>query len=71
MPTGIMPETFQLVPCFGEEDCVWDVEKWHSAVKHSRSSDYSEQQYDVQDIIKADGLQPGFSKIEDPRFLLR
>lgn len=71
MPTGIMPETFRMTPCYGEEDCVWDVEKWHAAVKYSYSSDYNAQQYDIQDIIKADGLQPGFSKIADPRFLLR
>jgi mannosyl-oligosaccharide alpha-1,2-mannosidase len=71
MPMGIMPETFRMTPCFGDDDCQWDVEKWHTAVKNSYSSDYSMQRYDVQDIIKADGLQPGFSKISDPRFLLR
>jgi mannosyl-oligosaccharide alpha-1,2-mannosidase len=71
MPTGIMPETFRMTPCYGDEDCKWDVEKWHAAVKYSYSSDYPTLEYDVQDIIKADGLQPGFSKIADPRFLLR
>jgi mannosyl-oligosaccharide alpha-1,2-mannosidase len=71
MPTGIMPETFRMTACYDDDDCQWDVEKWHSAVKNSQSTDYSTQQYDVQDIIKADGLQPGFSKIADPRFLLR
>jgi mannosyl-oligosaccharide alpha-1,2-mannosidase len=71
MPRGIMPEMFRAIPCVGEEDCAWSVEKWHAAVKHSSSSDYNAHQLDVQDVIKADGLQPGFAKIGDPRFLLR
>ncbi|XP_014557845.1 glycoside hydrolase family 47 protein [Bipolaris victoriae FI3] len=71
MPTGIMPETFSLVPCFDDEDCAWDVSKWHDAVKRSYSSALHAQHYDVQDVIKEEGLQPGFSRIEDPRFLLR
>jgi mannosyl-oligosaccharide alpha-1,2-mannosidase len=71
MPTGIMPETFRMMPCFGEEDCAWDVEKWHASVKYSYSSNIHAEHYDVQDVIKEIGLQPGFSKIGDPRFLLR
>jgi len=71
MPTGIMPEMFRAVPCDGPDDCAWSVAKWHAAVKYSYSSDYHALHLDVQDIIKADGLQPGFAKIKDPRFLLR
>lgn len=71
MPMGIMPETFSAVPCTGTEDCTWSLAKWHAAVKYSYSSDYNALHLDVQDIIKADGLQPGFAKIKDPRFLLR
>jgi mannosyl-oligosaccharide alpha-1,2-mannosidase len=66
-----MPETFRMMPCFGEEDCAWDVEKWHASVKYSYSSNIHAEHYDVQDVIKEIGLQPGFSKIGDPRFLLR
>lgn len=71
MPTGIMPEIFQAIPCHGQEECTWDAAKWHAAVKYSYSADYNALHLDVQDIIKADGLQPGFAKIKDPRFLLR
>jgi len=71
MPTGIMPETFRMMPCFGEEDCAWDVEKWHASVRYSYSNNIHAEHYDVQDVIKEVGLQPGFSKIGDPRFLLR
>ncbi|EOA83598.1 glycoside hydrolase family 47 protein [Exserohilum turcica Et28A] len=71
MPTGIMPETFSMVPCVNDDDCAWDVAKWHAAVKSSYSGSLHAQDYDIQDIIKELGLQPGFSRIGDPRFLLR
>ena len=71
MPTGIMPEAFSMVPCVNDEDCVWDVEKWHDAVKLAHSTTLHAEHYDVQDVIKEVGLQPGFSRIGDPRFLLR
>ncbi|KAF2852591.1 glycoside hydrolase family 47 protein [Plenodomus tracheiphilus IPT5] len=70
-PTGIMPEIFRAVPCNGEEDCTWNVEKWHAAVKYSYSGYDNALHLDVQDIIKAEGLRPGIAKIGDPRFLLR
>ena len=71
MPMGIMPETFRMIPCHDEDDCAWDIKKWHAAIKSAYSADYHTLQWDVPDIIKADGLQPGFSKIGDPRYLLR
>ncbi|KAJ4363652.1 hypothetical protein N0V83_009948 [Neocucurbitaria cava] len=71
MPTGVMPETFKMIPCYGDEDCKWDITKWHAAVKSSYSADYDTLHQDVQDIITADGLQPGYARITDPRYLLR
>lgn len=71
MPTGIMPETFRMIPCVSDEDCAWDIEKWHSGVRRAYSGNLHSQHYDIQDVIKEVGLQPGFSKIDDPRFLLR
>ncbi|KAF1847341.1 glycoside hydrolase family 47 protein [Cucurbitaria berberidis CBS 394.84] len=71
MPMGIMPETFKTIPCYSDEDCAWDIKKWHTAVKDAYSADYNTLQWDVPDIIEADGLQPGFAKIGDPRYLLR
>ncbi|KAF2126152.1 glycoside hydrolase family 47 protein [Dothidotthia symphoricarpi CBS 119687] len=70
MPTGIMPETFVAVPCNGEEDCKWRPEKWHEAVISAGSGTFV-RELDVQDIIKEDGLPPGFAKIADRRYLLR
>jgi mannosyl-oligosaccharide alpha-1,2-mannosidase len=70
MPTGIMPETFRAIPCHSDVDCSWSTDRWHEVVQKEYSSGKS-RDLDVRDIIKADGLQPGFTSIKDPRFLLR
>jgi mannosyl-oligosaccharide alpha-1,2-mannosidase len=70
MPTGIMPEQFTLIPCQGEEDCKWDTEKWNRAVS-SAGVDEFDRNMDAADIIKEDGLPPGFARINDRRYLLR
>ncbi|KAJ4983207.1 Endoplasmic reticulum mannosyl-oligosaccharide 1,2-alpha-mannosidase 2 [Stagonosporopsis vannaccii] len=70
MPTGIMPEHFTLIPCRGEVDCEWRTEKWNEAVKAAGFEEY-ERQLDAADIIKEDGLPPGFARITDRRYLLR
>jgi mannosyl-oligosaccharide alpha-1,2-mannosidase len=70
MPIGIMPETFKTIPCYGDEDCTWSTDRWHEVVKKTTTGEYTEES-DVREIVKADGLQPGFTSIADPRFLLR
>lgn len=70
MPTGVMPEQFTLIPCVGEGDCMWRTEKWNEAVKSAGFGEYA-RQLDAADIIKEDGLPPGFARISDRRFLLR
>ncbi|KAF9691766.1 hypothetical protein EKO04_010483 [Ascochyta lentis] len=70
MPTGIMPERFTLIPCYGEEDCTWRTEKWNEAVKAAGFGEYV-RELDAADIIKEDSLPPGFARISDRRFLLR
>lgn len=70
MPTGIMPEHFTLIPCQGTEDCEWRTEKWNEAVKDAGFEEY-ERKLDAADIIKEDGLPPGFARISDRRYLLR
>jgi mannosyl-oligosaccharide alpha-1,2-mannosidase len=70
MPTGVMPETFRTIPCYGEEDCTWSTDRWHEVVKKTSTGEYPEGS-DVREMIKSDGLQPGFTSIDDPRFLLR
>jgi mannosyl-oligosaccharide alpha-1,2-mannosidase len=70
MPTGVMPETFRTIPCYGEKDCTWSTDRWHEVVKKTSTGEYPEGS-DVREMIKSDGLQPGFTSIDDPRFLLR
>jgi mannosyl-oligosaccharide alpha-1,2-mannosidase len=70
MPTGIMPESFRAIPCHSDADCAWSIHRWHEAVTNKYTGGKSPDQ-DVHDIIEADGLQPGFTSIKDPRYLLR
>ncbi|KAJ4338263.1 hypothetical protein N0V87_004031 [Didymella glomerata] len=70
MPTGIMPEQFTLIPCSGDEDCKWATDKWNRAVS-SAGVDEFDRNMDAADIIKEDGLPPGFARISDRRYLLR
>jgi mannosyl-oligosaccharide alpha-1,2-mannosidase len=72
MPIGIMPETFKTIPCYGEEDCTWSTDRWHDIVNKAHASSVDDPEgADVREMIEAAGLQPGFTSINDPRFLLR
>jgi mannosyl-oligosaccharide alpha-1,2-mannosidase len=68
MPTGIMPESFSLVPCQDPEDCTWSTERWHQEVLHQNAN---AEDIDPTDVIKDDHLPIGYTKISDRRFLLR
>jgi mannosyl-oligosaccharide alpha-1,2-mannosidase len=68
MPTGIMPESFDLVPCNNPDDCLWSEERWHEVVMDENGFART---MDVDRIIREDGLVPGYTKIGDRRFLLR
>jgi mannosyl-oligosaccharide alpha-1,2-mannosidase len=70
MPTGVMPETFKTIPCYDEKDCTWSTDRWHDVVQKVSGDDHPEAS-DVKEVIEAAGLQPGFTSINDPRFLLR
>jgi mannosyl-oligosaccharide alpha-1,2-mannosidase len=64
MPTGIMPETFKTIPCYGEEDCKWSTDRWQEVASKGTSVDLSEGS-DVREMIEATGLQPGFTSIDE------
>jgi mannosyl-oligosaccharide alpha-1,2-mannosidase len=78
-PTGIMPETFHVIPCFGNgtKACPWNQTKWGSEVMLRNSHDEQELDlsvpYDERIRTKAQRLRlpTGFSAIGDRRFLLR
>lgn len=79
MPSGIMPEVFQMVPCEMNSDCIWDVREWHKAVlkaaaNHQKDDNEPEFANDTERLnhaIAHDRLPPGFVQIFDPRYVLR
>ncbi len=68
MPTGIMPESFHVVPCARADECQWSHDKWLSGVANRQSLASSE---GSEAYIRTHNLAPGFTEIEDPRYLLR
>ena len=63
MPSGIMPEIMNVVPC-PTNHCEWDKVTWHEAVSaHGGAA--------AKDLIQQKGLPPGFTNIGDGRYLLR
>lgn len=75
MVTGIMPEKFHAVLCEDATNCSWDERKWHVAIalqqkdtKETLSMTTDER---VQYFIKNSRLPPGFTDIDDRRYLLR
>lgn len=76
MPSGIMPEVFTTVPCTNdtEDACIWNEQRWHGAIARYANHGGSSRQpvrEQAQDLIKQNGLAPGFTAIEDPRYILR
>lgn len=75
MPTGIMPESFSVVPCPDPDDCAWSYERWYDGVMHEQQRRWvetaDEKVAHARRIIEEDKLAPGFTGITDRRFLLR
>ena len=75
MPTGIMPESFSVVPCPDPDDCAWSRERWYDGVMHEQQRRWvetaDEKAVHARKIIEEDKLAPGFTGITDRRFLLR
>jgi len=66
MPLGIMPEIMHVVPCENEYHCPWDEQRWHDKVNEAH-----EGTEDVETKIRESRLQPGVTKIDDKRYILR
>ena len=77
MPSGIMPESFFMVPCEMNSDCQWDEKKWEAAVLErakSKKNEGDKSQTDAQllnQTIRNYQTPKGFSEVWDPRYLLR
>ena len=71
MPSGIMPESFHVVPCENTTSCKWDEKKWLAGVE-SRHDDLEVGASGITpEQIKELGLFPGFTDIPDRRYILR
>ncbi|KAK5127981.1 hypothetical protein LTR85_005098 [Meristemomyces frigidus] len=79
MPSGIMPESFHAAPCreTADENCTWSDQKWYRAIntpapaKHSVDDEPERTMKEAKLTIKAAKLVPGFTRIIDPRYMLR
>jgi hypothetical protein len=71
--TGIAPEIFSLASC-KPDDCQYSEEKWHEAIQklhfiEDEKDPAAEQK--VLERIQYRRLAPGFTNIDDPRYILR
>jgi mannosyl-oligosaccharide alpha-1,2-mannosidase len=75
MPTGLMPETFHMVPCDDAKNCEWDQRKWYDGINQIQSStaETAEMKPDdrAENWIKVKKLVAGYTDIDDPRYILR
>lgn len=68
MPTGIMPETFDMVACNSRKACPWNQTLWEDGVMHHYGGKYI---MDLEDAVKQYKMPPGFITLRDKRYLLR
>lgn len=73
MPMGIMPEVFEMVPCPSTTgSCPWEEERWLTDVKlMARRTAGEHRAADGRTIAVEDRLPPGFTHIDDRRYILR
>lgn len=67
-PAGIMPEVSHLVKCANTTECHWNDETWHTEV--TAKADLQREADPLKNIAGL-RLPPGFSSIEDRRYILR
>ncbi|EMD68827.1 hypothetical protein GGP41_008816 [Bipolaris sorokiniana] len=68
-PAGIMPEVSHLLPCASSTTCSWDESAWQQGIMARTSA--SEKEQDPLKNIANLRLPPGFTSIEDRRYILR
>jgi mannosyl-oligosaccharide alpha-1,2-mannosidase len=67
MPTGVMPEIFDMVACESRTSCPWNTTQWEEQVlRRAHKADA-----DAATIIKDLKLPEGFAGLRDKRYLLR
>ena len=79
-PTGIMPETFEMVPCSSRTRCKWDTKKWEeSFVIKFTGNEPDKRGVEIADdfwipadeFAKRERLTPAYTMIGDKRYALR
>jgi mannosyl-oligosaccharide alpha-1,2-mannosidase len=68
MPTGIMPETYDMIPCDSRTSCPWNQTAWEAGVMRNYGS---KSILNINDAIERYHIPPGFTNIRDKRYLLR
>lgn len=77
MPSGIGAEITSMMPCSTEndfeKDCTWNETEWQRAVVEKANRGFVPDHYlnEAQALIKVKKLAPGFTKIDDARYILR
>ena len=81
-PHGVMPESFNMVPCPSKDGCEWDAALWKKEVVRlsnqavstkddDNHTDSGGSQRDADAIIAEERLPPGFTAVPDKRYILR
>lgn len=68
MPSGIMPEIFDLTPCASRTNCPWNASFWEEEVLR-RSYGHGHEAFEK--TVAKEKLPPGFTSLRDKRYLLR
>ncbi|KAF2113278.1 glycosyl hydrolase family 47-domain-containing protein [Lophiotrema nucula] len=68
LPTGIMPEIFNMVACDDRVKCSWNQTKYEEEVLRKT---YGKDHDDFAATVKDQKLPPGFTQMRDKRYLLR
>ncbi|KIV88332.1 hypothetical protein PV10_08024 [Exophiala mesophila] len=69
MSHGVMPEIAHFVPCPSKQDCTWDTAIYDAAVLERTGS--SAENLSIDEILVQKHLPPGFTDIDDRRYILR
>jgi mannosyl-oligosaccharide alpha-1,2-mannosidase len=76
-PNGIAPEIFTVMPCPHNFDCKWSDKAWHTALatlhpfQGGIAEDDESKAQRVLKIAEEKRLPPGFTQIDDRRYILR
>ncbi|KAF2684568.1 glycoside hydrolase family 47 protein [Lentithecium fluviatile CBS 122367] len=68
MPSGVMPEIFNMAPCKSRTECPWNATAYEEDVLRRN---YGHSHADFEDTVLEQSLPPGFTNFRDKRYLLR